>query len=55
MIRYRSVEHPATISPDPELPDAVRVEFDAPLRGITPGQAAVFYDGAQCLGGGIIS
>lgn len=51
-IRYRSVEHPATISALDET--RVRVEFDEPLRDITPGQAAVFYDGAQCLGGGII-
>lgn len=32
----------------------VRVEFDQPLRDITPGQAVVFYDGERCLGGGII-
>lgn len=52
-IRYRSVEHPATIFAPDET--HVRVEFDAPLRDITPGQAAVFYDGEQCLGGGIIT
>jgi tRNA-specific 2-thiouridylase len=52
-IRYRSAQLPAFLL----QADArhVRVEFDEPLRDITPGQAAVFYDGARCLGGGIIA
>lgn len=33
----------------------VRVLFEAPVNGISPGQGAVFYDGEQCLGGGLIS
>lgn len=32
----------------------VRVRFDAPQRDVTPGQAAVFYDGDNLVGGGII-
>jgi len=31
-----------------------RVQFDKPLRDITPGQMAVFYDGDHVLGGGLI-
>jgi len=51
-IRYRHREVPALITP---LPDGrVQVAFDEPQRGVTPGQAAVFYEGDRVLGGGWI-
>jgi tRNA-specific 2-thiouridylase len=51
-IRYRHHEVPAQITPLPG--GRVRVAFDVPQHGVTPGQAAVFYEGERVLGGGWI-
>ena len=51
--RSRQREQPAWISP--EAGDRVRVVFDQPQRAVTPGQAAVFYDGDLVVGGGTIA
>ena len=51
-IRYRARPTPASITPVGK--NVVDVEFDHPLSGITPGQAAVFYSDDACLGGGEI-
>lgn len=51
-IRYRAKDAPAEIIPLGD--DRAEVRFDAPQRDITPGQAAVFYDGEIVLGGGFI-
>jgi tRNA-specific 2-thiouridylase len=37
-----------------ELNGHFKVMLDAPARAVTPGQAAVVYDGARVLGGGWI-
>jgi tRNA-specific 2-thiouridylase len=51
-VRYRS--SPVVVSVVPLEGDRVKLVFDEPQFGITPGQAAVFYDGEMLLGGGII-
>ena len=52
-IRYKAQAVDCTIFPLEGARAAVR--FDEPLRDITPGQGAIFYDGDLCLGGGIIA
>ena len=51
-IRYTAREAWAEVTPGEG--ERVRVRFDEPQRGITPGQAAVFYAGDLLLGGGLI-
>ena len=51
-IRYKHPEAPATVE---QISDTeIRVVFDEPQRGITPGQAVVLYDGDMVIGGGTI-
>ena len=52
-IRHRHTGSAARLVPT--APDRIRVELEAPARAVTPGQAAVFYDGERVLGGGWIS
>lgn len=51
MTRYRGEEGPATVH---RVDASWRVDFDQPQVPAAPGQAAVFYDGDEVLGGGTI-
>lgn len=52
-IRYTAKEAWAQVTPL-ENGKQARVRFDVPQRDVSPGQAAVFYDGDLLVGGGII-
>jgi tRNA-specific 2-thiouridylase len=52
-IRYTGSEVPAILTPG--TGKSVHVTLATPLRDITPGQGAVFYQGQAVLGGGIIT
>jgi tRNA-specific 2-thiouridylase len=50
-IRHRHEPAWATLS---AVADRIHAQFDEPQRAVTPGQAAVFYDGDEVVGGGWI-
>ena len=51
-IRYNGGNAPARVRTLPN--NGAEIEFDDPVRAITPGQAVVFYDGEIVVGGGLI-
>jgi len=53
-VKIRHRHEPAAAAIECTGPDRIQVNFDEPQRAITPGQAAVFYDGDVVVGGGWI-
>lgn len=51
-VRYRGPEVAARVRPLAD--DEAQIDLERPLPDVSPGQAAVFYDGEVCLGGGTI-
>lgn len=50
--RYRQPDQQVTVTPRED--GTLHVAFSNPQKAITPGQAVVFYQGDECLGGGTI-
>jgi tRNA-specific 2-thiouridylase len=54
-VKIRHRHDPAAATLRMVARDEVEAEFDEPQRAVTPGQAAVFYDGDEVVGGGWIA
>jgi tRNA-specific 2-thiouridylase len=53
-VKIRHKHEPAAATVEALRHNHARISFDCPQRAVTPGQAAVFYDGDVVLGGGWI-
>jgi tRNA-specific 2-thiouridylase len=52
-VRHRHEGELGDVAPGPG--DSAQVRLRSPVRGVAPGQAAVFYDGDEVVGGGRIA
>ena len=52
-VRHRAAEVAAVVTPGEQ--GTARVDFETPVRAVTPGQSCVFYDGDVVVGGGVIT
>jgi tRNA-specific 2-thiouridylase len=55
MVKVRSTHRPVAATLAATEDGGARLVFDQPEPGVSPGQAAVFYDGDRVLGGGWIA
>lgn len=55
LVQIRAHAEPGAASITPVGTDRFDVQLQRPLRAITPGQAAVLYDGDHVLGGGLVA
>jgi len=53
-VKIRHKHEPSSATIESLSENTTRITFDVPQRAVTPGQAAVFYDGDVVLGGGWI-
>jgi tRNA-specific 2-thiouridylase len=53
-VKIRHKHEPASATIEAAGKNSARITFEVPQRAVTPGQAAVFYDGDVVLGGGWI-
>jgi tRNA-specific 2-thiouridylase len=53
-VKIRHKHEPAAATIEPTGENSARITFEISQRAVTPGQAAVFYDGDVVLGGGWI-
>ena len=54
MVKTRYMQDAQAATAEQTGEDSLHIEFDSPQRAITPGQAAVMYDGDIVVGGGTI-
>jgi tRNA-specific 2-thiouridylase len=55
MVKTRYLQAAQSAIAEQTAGDSLHIEFDTPQRAITPGQAAVMYDGETVVGGGTIT
>ncbi len=51
-VRYKDAGMLSTIS---QIGDGIQVDFHHSVKGIAPGQSAVFYEGSDLIGGGFLA